>query len=264
MTTGVEETLAARWAWWHAEREQKLRAPYGWLSLTGLFWLTEQHREFPGVPGSWRVNGDKAEVSATASAGLVVSDRVLDGTADIALPEDGSTTFAGFGRAAIEMIVRAGRYGIRIRDPRSPLRSAFTGVPTFPVNSEWVITARLDRYPTPRELTIDTAQDGLVGVESAIGELRFRAGGADHSLIAFAGDDGITVVFSDATNGVSTASWRALWAETAPDADTVRLDFNRAVNMPSAFSDYGTCPKPPAGNKLGIAVEAGERTPVTG
>jgi hypothetical protein len=134
-------------------------------------------------------------------------------------------------------------------------------VPTFPISADWVITARLERYPTPREVRIDTAQPDLPGTESAVGELRFSAGGAEHSLVAFAADDGITVLFTDATSGGSTAAWRALWAEVRPEEDTVRLDFNRAVNMPSAFSDYGTCPKPPAGNELSIAVDAGEKNP---
>jgi hypothetical protein len=157
--------------------------------------------------------------------------------------------------------VRSGRYGIRVRDPHSPLREGFTGVPTFPVSEDWVIDARLDRYPTPLDLEIDTAQEDLTGVESAVGVLRFSAGGQEHALVAFADDDGVTVVFTDATNGVSTAPWRALWAAVTPDQDIVRLDFNRAVNLPSAFSDYGTCPKPPEGNALSIAVEAGERRP---
>ncbi|HEX3780358.1 MAG TPA: DUF1684 domain-containing protein [Pseudonocardiaceae bacterium] len=287
MTTGVEETLAARWAWWHAEREEKLRAPHGWLSLTGLHWLAEQPGEFPGVPGQWRVEGGKARVSASASAGLIVDGRVLDGTAEVLVPDDGAVTFAEFGgtefgkvelgktesgetgipagrddRAAIEVIVRSGRYGIRIRDPKAPLRLAFTGVPAFPVSGQWVLTARLDRYPTACEMVVDTAQNGLTGTELAIGELRFRAAGLAQSLIAFAdGDDGITVVFSDVTSGVSTAPWRALWVALT-DEDSLQLDFNRAVNFPSAFSDYGTCPKPPAGNVLNIPVEAGERKPV--
>lgn len=261
MTTGVDDALAAHWAWWHAEREERLRQPHGWLSLTGLHWLTDEPRAFPGVPGSWRARGGRAEVTATASDGLVVHGRVLSGTDGVAVPEDDAVTFAEFGDVAVEVIQRRGRYGIRVRDPRSPLRRGFTGVPTFPVNADWVITARLDRYPTPREVEIETAQQGLTGVESAIGELSFTVGGIEHRLVAFAADDGITVLFTDATSGRTTSAWRALWAEVAPDADTVCLDFNRAVNMPSAFSEFGTCPKPPAGNELSIAVEAGEKIP---
>jgi uncharacterized protein (DUF1684 family) len=262
MTTGVDQTLAERWTWWHAEREEKLRQPHGWLSLTGLHWLTDGPRELPGVPGTWRVRAGRAEVTASAADGLVVHGRLLTGTDGVTVPDDEAVTFAKFGDVAVEVIVRSGRYGIRVRDPHSPLRQGFTGVPTFPVSADWVIDARLDRYPVPRDIEIDTAQQGLTGIESAIGELRFSAGGAEHSLLAFAADDGVTVLFTDATSGRSTAPWRALWAEVAPEQDTVRLDFNRAVNMPSAFSDYGTCPKPPAGNDLSVAVEAGEQLPL--
>ncbi|HEY4017810.1 MAG TPA: DUF1684 domain-containing protein [Pseudonocardiaceae bacterium] len=261
MTTGVDESLAARWAWWHAEREEKLRQPHGWLSLTGLHWLTDEPQEFPGVPGSWRVSEGRAEVTATTADGLAVHGRRLSGTDGMTVPDDGATTFAEFGDIAVEVIMRSGRYAIRVRDPHSPLRQGFTGVPTFPVSADWVITAHLDRYPVPRDVRIDTAQQDLTGVESAVGDVRFTAGGTEHSLVAFAADDGITVLFTDATSGRSTAAWRALWVEVAPEETTVRLDFNRAVNLPSAFSDYGTCPKPPAGNELSIAVEAGEQNP---
>ena len=41
----------------------------------------------------------------------------------------------------------------------------------------------------------------------------------------------------------------------------VTLDFNRAVNLPCAYTDFATCPLPPAGNRLPVAVEAGEQTP---
>lgn len=262
MTTGVDETLAARWAWWHAQREEKLRQPHGWLSLTGLHWLTGEPREFPGVPGTWRTHDGRAEVTATASDGLVVHGRVLNGTDGVRVPDDKATTFAEFGDVAVEVIVRSGRYGIRLRDPHSARRLGFTGVPTFPLDPNWLIDAHLDRYPKPKDMRIDTAQQGLTGVESAVGELRFAAGGAEHSLVAFAADDGVTVLFTDATSGKTTAPWRALWAEVAPEQDTVVLDFNRAVNLPSAFSDFGTCPKPPAGNVLSVAVEAGEKTPI--
>ena len=40
------------------------------------------------------------------------------------------------------------------------------------------------------------------------------------------------------------------------------LDFNRAVNLPCAYTDFATCPLPPAENRLPVAVEAGERIPL--
>jgi uncharacterized protein (DUF1684 family) len=40
------------------------------------------------------------------------------------------------------------------------------------------------------------------------------------------------------------------------------LDFNRATNLPCAYTEFTTCPLPPAGNRLTVAVEAGEKSPV--
>ena len=48
----------------------------------------------------------------------------------------------------------------------------------------------------------------------------------------------------------------------APDRDgRVILDFNRAVNLPCAYTDLATCPLPPAENRLPVAIEAGEQIP---
>ena len=37
------------------------------------------------------------------------------------------------------------------------------------------------------------------------------------------------------------------------------VDFNRAYNPPCVFTPFATCPMPPAGNRLPLAIEAGER-----
>ena len=39
------------------------------------------------------------------------------------------------------------------------------------------------------------------------------------------------------------------------------LDFNRAINYPSAFTPYGTCPMPVKNNSLDYRIEAGEKSP---
>ena len=70
------------------------------------------------------------------------------------------------------------------------------------------------------------------------------------------------VLFTDATSGVTTYPANRSLAVAAPDPDgTVTLDFNRAVNLPCAYTEFATCPLPPAGNRLPVAVEAGEKMP---
>jgi uncharacterized protein (DUF1684 family) len=41
----------------------------------------------------------------------------------------------------------------------------------------------------------------------------------------------------------------------------VIVDLNRTVNLPCAFTEFATCPLPPAGNTVTVPVEAGEHSP---
>ncbi len=73
---------------------------------------------------------------------------------------------------------------------------------------------------------------------------------------------GLRVLFTDATSGVTTYPAARSLAVGAPGADgTVVLDFNRAANLPCAFTDFATCPVAPAQNRLRVAIEAGEQDP---
>ena len=70
------------------------------------------------------------------------------------------------------------------------------------------------------------------------------------------------ILFTDATSGVTTYPANRSLQVPAPGADgTVILDFNRATNLPCAYTDFATCPLPPAGNHLPVAVTAGEQIP---
>ena len=70
------------------------------------------------------------------------------------------------------------------------------------------------------------------------------------------------VLFTDATSGTTTYAASRSVDLGPPDEDgNVVLDFNRAVNLPCAFTDFATCPLPPVENRLLIAIEAGEKIP---
>ena len=69
------------------------------------------------------------------------------------------------------------------------------------------------------------------------------------------------MLFTDQTSGRTTyPANRSLSVVPAPDG-AVELDFNRAVNLPCAYTDLATCPLPPAENRLPVAIEAGEKIP---
>ena len=101
-------------------------------------------------------------------------------------------------------------------------------------------------------------------VYEAPGEIRFELDGQDLTLTAFNGHapGTLSVLFTDATSGKTTYAANRSLTVGAPDADgRVTLDFNRAVNLPCAYTDLATCPLPPAENRLTVAIEAGEQNP---
>jgi len=178
----------------------------------------------------------------------------------------------GGDQVVVELAMRAGRYAIRTRDSASPVFTEFAGVPTFDYNPEWEVAGRFEPYPRPVDVPIATANPLVDGIHRTVGEVVFRVPGSGHECRLQAEEEklgALTVTFHDETNGAAppgqTADWRKL-SLPRPRTDssgnaTVVLDFNRAINYPSAFTPYGTCPMPVRNNSLDMRVEAGEKLP---
>jgi uncharacterized protein (DUF1684 family) len=261
MTT-TEDRLPADWTAWHDEREEQLRAPHGWLSLTALHWLDGTPTEFPDLPGRWRATGDGG-VELTAEGALAVDGVPVHGTERLE-PVDGKPgVLVEVGERRVEVIRRTDSYALRVRDPQAPTRTTFTGVPTFPVDASWVVEGRFEPYPEPKRITVGAVVDGLSHFPTAVGVVRFALAGTERQLVALAGrDDTLTLHFRDATSGVSSyGGGRTLSVAAAGPDGRLELDFNRTVNLPCAFTAHATCPLPPDGNRLDAPVEAGERLP---
>ena len=259
-----DQHLRDEWASWHAEREADLRSSHGWLSLTGLYWLDAELRSFEGLPGTWRATGDGGvEVTVAGDAGLMVDGVPLTSTVRLE-PVDGAPgVLVEVGQRTVEVVRRTDSYALRVRDPEAITRTEFAGVPAFPVDARWVVDARFAAYPQPRRITVGAVVDGLQHFPTAVGVVQFSVDGGDHELVALRGRaGGLVLHFRDATSGEATYGGGRVLQALEPDAEgRVRIDFNRTVNLPCAFTAYATCPLPPAENRLAIAVEAGERNP---
>ncbi|SHK49653.1 hypothetical protein SAMN05443637_10731 [Pseudonocardia thermophila] len=255
------QAFAAEWAAWHAAREEELRAPHGWLSLTALHWLDEHATAFPQLPGTWRATGDGG-VEISANGELAVGGAPIRGTSRVE-PVDGLPgVLVEAGERRVEVIRRTDSYGLRVRDPQAPTRTAFAGVPAFPVDPRWVVRARFTPYPQPKKITVGAVVDGLQHFPTAVGTVAFEIDGQRQELIALAGrDGGLALHFRDATSGVTTYGGGRIVQVGAPDeTGYVTVDFNRVVNLPCALTAYATCPLPPEENRLTVAIEAGERS----
>ena len=261
----------ARWRRFRTNRDAALATEYGWLTLTSFQWLADEASTLELVPGLWWTDGTTAFLTAAASDGLtlVETGEPVDGTISAGLADEESLIWVQFGgddgkRVRVELAMRGGKYAIRTRDSRSPVFTGFSGVPTFGYRPDLVVEARFEPYPEPVDVPIGTANPLVDGVHRSVGELVFRLPGSNHEYRLQAEEEklgALTVTFHDETNGDSTDEWRKVsTARPRPDG-TVVLDFNRAINYPSAFTPYGTCPMPVKNNSLDYPIEAGERVP---
>ena len=256
-------TFTGRWEAWHAEHERALAAPHGFLAVTGLHWLGAAPQRFDGVPGTWRTGAGGAVVVLDPGEALAVDGVPVTGEHAFAdIPERGGLR-ATYGDTVLEVAKRGGRVILRPRHPDHPLRTAFPGTPAFAPDPRWVVQGRYVAFDRPRPTTVGAAVEGLEHVYDALGAVHFTLDGQDLSLTAFGGyDHRLLLLFTDATSGVTTyAANRVLLLDPpGPDA-AVTLDFNRATNLPCAYTPFATCPLPPAENRLPVPIEAGEQIP---
>ena len=237
------------WQAWRDAREERLRDPRGWLAITAIHWLTATPQRFDDVPGEWYGEENRATVRLGREETLTAGRTILTEGVHQLGPLDESGLTVGFDDAVAQVASRGGRAIVRPRHPDSPNLRAYHATPCYPPDPGWILRGRFESYP---------AADG-----EAVGEIVFEYRGTEHRLIAWAEEDGrLWILFRDATSGITTypASRQVLTAPPSPDG-IVFVDFNRAMNMPCAYTDFATCPLPPAANALPFAVEAGEQLP---
>lgn len=263
-TTTDLQSFTRDWLDWYRAQEERLAAPHGFLAITALHWLDERPTRLSDAPGAWWTDGDGVHVALGDDEELTVGDVPVRGEHHFGvLPERGGVD-AVWGDAVIEVARRGGHDIVRPRHPGNPLRTAFTGTPVYAPDPRWAVTGRYVPFDEPRPTTVGAAVEGLEHVYEAPGRIVFELDGRELSLTAFPGHvpGGLTVLFTDATSGVITyAANRALGVAAPGEDGTVVLDFNRAANLPCAYTDLATCPLPPAENRLPVAVEAGLKIP---
>ncbi|PUB25301.1 hypothetical protein C8K30_10745 [Promicromonospora sp. AC04] len=254
--------------------------------LPGEWWVADRKLFTRPVPGDTVVlTGEHVEPEGPTAVGVAEGRSRIIGTF---LPE-GRDDADDEHEVAVEVVLRTGRYGIRPRDPQAATRTGFDGVPAFGYDPDWVLDVPVRWYDEPEPITVGAAQPRLVHHVEVFGEVDIARDGTVTTLALTGSLTEPALLFTDEADGV--APWRILRI-TAPDvaqdsalnsalnsaldpdqdqdqdldpapatSDTLRLDLNRAVNLPYAFTDFGTCPAPASGNHLPFAVTAGEKAP---
>jgi uncharacterized protein (DUF1684 family) len=259
---------------WRSEREANLKKETGWLTVAGLFWLKEgintvgAGEKFDvrltdnfkqGKFGEIDFKEGKAELKVEKGVEAQIDGKSVPATVDLVSDEKGKPTEIRTETQTFFLIKREERYGIRLKDSNSEARRTFKGLHWFPVVESYKVTARLEAWPEPKELSVPNVLGGNFKMKSP-GVLKFSLNGKEYSLQPVLEDDEtLFIIFGDDSNRSETyKSGRFLYAEKPVNGEAI-LDFNKAENPPCAFTPYATCPLPPAGNKLEIEIKAGEK-----
>ncbi|MBM3178582.1 MAG: DUF1684 domain-containing protein [Bacteroidetes bacterium] len=259
---------------WHQERVNNLKAPNGWLNLAGLYWLKSGANSF----GSGKENDlifPENKIAGNAGVFLLQNGQVSvlpakgvqfyeDGNpfngGKIFPPDSGNAMYLTHQSLRFTVIKRNERLGIRLRDDSMLEDVNLSGLVRFPVNKNYEVEGIL--ISGTENDSIDIANVlGQQTRQKSGGRFAFELLGEEFELTTI--DEGgaeLFIVFGDKTTGKETYGGGRFLYVPKPDQDgKTIIDFNRAINPPCVFTEFATCPLPPAYNKLGRAVEAGEK-----
>ncbi|PYQ16144.1 MAG: DUF1684 domain-containing protein [Acidobacteria bacterium] len=272
-----DATYRAEIETWRQQREARLKAEDGWLSVAGLFWLDEGPNRFgsgpgnaialpaaaaPAVAGTFELRQGKVTVRVEPGVAVTSAGKPV-GTMELRSDDPGPPDVLKLGRLSLQVIARGGRIGIRMKDPESHARRSFAGLRWFPVREDLRLRARFVPWPAARSIPIANVL-GQVNPLPSPGYAEFTLAGRTLRLepvVEESGASELFFIFRDETAGKETyPAGRFLYSAMPRDGEVV-LDFNKAYSPPCAFTDYATCPLPPPQNRLPVRVEAGEKDP---
>jgi len=250
---------------WRSDRATRLKADDGWLTLVGLSWIHDGANDvkLPSTPAATvHVVLQNGKATLSPLKGMTIDGKLL--AAAVALRDDTDTagpTVVHYGTLAFHVIKRNDKYGLRIKDTKSPARVHFKGLHYFPADPKYRVEARFEPYNPPKKIAITNVL-GMTGDEVSPGALVFSLGGKTYRIdpILEQGEKDLFIIFKDQTSGRETyGAARYLYA-APPGADgKTIIDFNKAYNPPCAFTSFATCPLPPPQNRLALRITAGEK-----
>lgn len=258
---------------WRAEYETKLKADDGWLTLAGLEWLEEGKnsigvgKEFDirlpdrlktGKFGVIKLESGKVTLEVEKASEATVEGKPV-GRIELAPDTTGKPTIVRSVDVELLILKRNEKFGVRIRDKKSPARVDFKGLDWFPVDRSYKVVADFEAFGEDRDFLVQNVLDQTVQMKSP-GILRFKLDGKDYSLQpALNGDGRLFIIFRDPTSKTTTYQAGRYLYTPMPKDGKVTLDFNKAENPPCAYTEFATCPLPPEQNELDVEINVGEK-----
>ncbi|MGF1426457.1 DUF1684 domain-containing protein [Kitasatospora sp. LaBMicrA B282] len=262
MTTDAEE-----WQRWTEARTASVSAPHGMLALVGTHWLDKEPVEIPGVPGRWSATPDGVGVTAAAGDGLrstAAAGGVVEGELLLRPDTHPEADTAHYDDVLLVPIERDGELALRVFDPAAEARTHFAGISVYPYAPEWSVAARFIPFESGEQSVVVANADGRERPLDVTGRIAFQLAGEPYTLTVSRSGDRLSGVLADAGSGQDTYRFRFVTLPAPDEAGRTVLDLNRAYLPPCAFADHFICPFPPPGNRLPVAVRAGEKAVLRG
>jgi len=164
------------------------------------------------------------------------------------------------------VIRREARFALRIKDSRSPSIVGFDGLNWYAPDAAYRVTAKWIPYSPAKTITLAT----LVGTtydQPVPGAAEFTLAGKTFRIEPVLEDPAVAKLFFILRDTTSTRTTypacRFLYTGFPTNGldkpGQLVLDFNRMENPPCAYTPFSTCPLPPPGNRLPIALPVGEK-----
>jgi uncharacterized protein len=268
----TDTTYLRQFERWHKQREASLVAEDGWINLAGRFVLEKglstfgAHKTnqvvFPSglcadFLGAFLLKNDSVWVEPHAASGITLDGHPI-GVTTLLFPAS-TPQILHIGSLRCFVIQRGPQFIVRLRDLEHPLLKEFHGVPTYPLDTTWRVTAQLEQNTTG-----SIAITNVLGITTnypTVGTLVFTLQGQTCRLTPITEGNQLFLIFADETSGRTTyGSGRFLYADLPDTSGKTVLDFNYAINPPCAFTEFASCPLPPRQNALPIFVTAGEKS----
>jgi uncharacterized protein (DUF1684 family) len=257
---------------WQHSRLERLKGTRGWLNLAGLFLLEEGVNSFGSDSANDIVFPVKADpfcgnltlregsVSLEVSMGVeITAGDTLVSQLDLRDDQAENTTYLEQGDLYWYIIKRGDKFGIRLKDLKHPRIGQLDHIPSYPIQTEYVVEATLAPFDEPMSITVATPVEGVTETYQCPGVLHFEINREKLELHPFISGNGYFLVIADETTGIDTYGAGRFMYSMPDSTGRIILDFNRAYNPPCAFSPFATCPMPPRENFLPVAIEAGEK-----
>jgi uncharacterized protein (DUF1684 family) len=260
---------------WHAERWASLKSEDGWLTLIGLFWLTEGENRFGSnaandivLPqgkigphgGVFVLRAGLVRIETPLQTGFTADGKPVSNL-ELKSDADGSPTVLHRGSLTLQIIKRGDMFGVRVKDKENPARVNFQNTQFYPTDLKWRINAHFEPYNPPKPVPITNVL-GMESGETSPGAVVFEVDGHAYRLDAITekGEPRLFMIIADKTSGKETyPAGRYLYVDQPDSSGQVVIDFNKAYSPPCAFSKFATCPLPPRQNRLPFPIEAGEK-----